>query len=211
MFDDYNLIIKINGYSDLKFEVRDYQNEGFHSKIVRYNKDIWFGAAIEKGQQIEIIKKATGEIVIGQLFIPTSMLSIQETKRLLKEFTDNDSYQKYLTMLHIVFNVSVCIMMMGLERQRTQIKRHEHKNKKNETSAQSTNHRKNKVFLLDDIVEYISDNYIESKEHHEIQCPCWEVRGHYRHYKNGNVVFVSAYKKGKNRLSAEPKPKEYYI
>lgn len=30
-------------------------------------------------------------------------------------------------------------------------------------------------------------------------CPAWGVRGHYRHYKNGNVVFIQPYIKGKEK------------
>lgn len=33
----------------------------------------------------------------------------------------------------------------------------------------------------------------------EIKCQAWGVRGHFRHYKDGKVVFVQAYVKGKNR------------
>lgn len=43
----------------------------------------------------------------------------------------------------------------------------------------------------------------------KITCPCWSVRGHYRHYLSGKVVFIAAYKKGKNRSSFTPK--EYEI
>jgi hypothetical protein len=30
-------------------------------------------------------------------------------------------------------------------------------------------------------------------------CPAWEVRGHYRHYKNGKVTYVKPHVKGKLR------------
>lgn len=43
----------------------------------------------------------------------------------------------------------------------------------------------------------------------KITCPCWGVRGHYRHYSSGKVIFISAYQKGKNRSSFSPK--EYEI
>ena len=33
----------------------------------------------------------------------------------------------------------------------------------------------------------------------EIHCLAWGVRGHFRHYKNGKVIFVNAYVKGKER------------
>lgn len=67
----------------------------------------------------------------------------------------------------------------------------------------------NKVWLFDDIVQYACDQFIEHKGTHKIECPCWEVRGHYRHYKNGHVVFIRSYKKGKQKDTAQPIGKEY--
>ena len=49
-----------------------------------------------------------------------------------------------------------------------------------------------------------------AKRHNIITCPCWGVAGHYRHYKNGNVVFIESYRKGKKRNNPEAyKPKTY--
>ena len=50
---------------------------------------------------------------------------------------------------------------------------------------------------------------IESNAPREIirRCEAWSVRGHYRHYKNGKVVFIAPYIKGKGRV----KPKEYKV
>ena len=51
----------------------------------------------------------------------------------------------------------------------------------------------NKIYLLDDIITYASEKYVPESGHSEYTCPCWEVRGHYRHYKNGNVIFIKSY------------------
>ena len=69
----------------------------------------------------------------------------------------------------------------------------------------------NKVYLLDDVVKYIHDNYVPQGGTHNIQCECWGVRGHYRTYKSGKQVWINAYKKGKKRQEMEPKDKTYYI
>lgn len=45
---------------------------------------------------------------------------------------------------------------------------------------------------------------------HVIKCLCWGVRGHERHLKNGRVVWVKPYRKGKQRNNENAyKPKEY--
>lgn len=70
-----------------------------------------------------------------------------------------------------------------------------------------------KVFLLDEIVEYVRENdlNIDNKGIYKINCPCWSVRGHYRHYKSGKVIFIENYKKGKERENKEPKSKTYTV
>lgn len=53
---------------------------------------------------------------------------------------------------------------------------------------------------------YIIDDEIKitkSELRHIIKCPCWGVRGHARHLKNGKVVYVKPYKKGKDRNNAD--------
>ena len=48
--------------------------------------------------------------------------------------------------------------------------------------------------------------------HNNITCPCWGVAGHYRHYKNGKVVYIQPYRKGKKRDDPEAyQPKTYLI
>lgn len=52
----------------------------------------------------------------------------------------------------------------------------------------------------------------EFKNYVTFKCPCWGVRGHIRHLKNGKEVFVKAYKKGEKRGNSEAyMAKEYEI
>lgn len=79
----------------------------------------------------------------------------------------------------------------------------------NKTKSKSND----KIYLLDDIVEYVNENGFSGflGEKHIINCPCWSVRGHYRRYKNGRVIFVKSYEKGKEKGKATPKEKTYVI
>lgn len=65
----------------------------------------------------------------------------------------------------------------------------------------------NKTYLFRDIVKYV--NHQKQKEKHNITCECWGVRGHYRHYKNGNVTFIHEYQKGKKRNESAANDKTY--
>ena len=59
------------------------------------------------------------------------------------------------------------------------------------------NQKKQRVAcLLSDII-----NYATVMGHKEIHCECWSVRGHFRHYKNGKVVWVKPHEKGAKRNS----------
>lgn len=85
------------------------------------------------------------------------------------------------------------------------------KTNKNKRNYNSRIQNKN-VYLLSEIVEYENNNLaLKNKSTRKISCDCWGVRGHYRHYKNGNVVFIKEYKKGKNRYKKEPQGKIYTV
>ena len=49
----------------------------------------------------------------------------------------------------------------------------------------------------------------QARKKAEITCPCWGVRGHFRHLRNGKVIFVEPYVKGKDR--EQYKGKEYNL
>ena len=49
-----------------------------------------------------------------------------------------------------------------------------------------------------------------TKAHREMSCPCWGVIGHWRNYKSGKRVWISPYRKGKQRHNpAAYSSKEY--
>ena len=55
------------------------------------------------------------------------------------------------------------------------------------------------LFLADELVYYAAINIPEEKLKRHINCPVWDVRGFYRHYKNGNVVWINSFQKGRDR------------
>ena len=61
------------------------------------------------------------------------------------------------------------------------------------------------------VVRHISFGEIEHKAGtHTMVCPAWGVMGHYRHYKDGKVVWIKPYTKGKMRdLADKYEDKEY--
>lgn len=53
-------------------------------------------------------------------------------------------------------------------------------------------------------------NVLKSKKVHRIT-ESWSVRGHYRHYKSGKVIFIESFEKGKNRKQAPQKKTKYKL
>lgn len=121
------------------------------------------------------------------------------------------------TFINIGYNLAEMILrvvsyIMATPRDRV-VKKKGTPKPKSDNQKKSTKQYENKVFLLDEIVEYVSENGLNQAKHtgNSIKCPCWTVRGHFRHYKSGKVIFVENYKKGKEREKAEPKDKTYTI
>ena len=89
-------------------------------------------------------------------------------------------------------NFDVLFHKKRLKRGRTQNNKHK-----------KTRKSKNKIKITK--ILRIQNNEVQDflKEHstHKITCPSWGVSGHYRHYKNGKVVWIKPYKKGKKRDS----------
>ena len=108
--------------------------------------------------------------------------------------------------------MQICNYIMTTKRKRVQRKKTDSSIKSNYEIKRKENKPK-KVYLLDEIVDYVNENglTIQASSTHKIQCPCWSVRGHYRHYKNGNVVFIKSHEKGKEKGKTKPKDKVYVV
>lgn len=82
-----------------------------------------------------------------------------------------------------------------------------HKIKERKEKATTTVEQKKKGRKTYKSVVYLKTIYeldpkfkiTKSDLHHIIKCPAWGVRGHKRHYKNGMVVYIKPYIKGKYR------------
>lgn len=118
-----------------------------------------------------------------------------------------------LTNLYIAY----MFVILDMSKKRSQIVK-EYVPSKNVSNKESQNDmspkkavRKN-VFLLDEIIEYAAQqNIVYQHRTHTINCEAWSVRGHYRKYKSGKVVFIKSFVKGKNRDKAQPQDRNYII
>lgn len=107
-----------------------------------------------------------------------------------------------------IFTTVQYIMNKSYERNIIQKEANERTNSETKITTSKTG-KSDKVthYLLDDIINYVS----HSKCIRNIRCTCWEVRGHFRHYKNGTVAWIRSYKKGSKRNEMDSSSKKYAI
>lgn len=104
------------------------------------------------------------------------------------------------------------------------LKHPEEKRKERQTRSRNGNNPSNKSFQKQaNSVQVISlnslrfktvnkkvANMLKSKKVHRM-AESWSVRGHYRHYKSGKVIFIKSFEKGKNRKQASQKKTKYKL
>lgn len=104
------------------------------------------------------------------------------------------------------------------------LKHPEEKHKERHTRSHNENDSSSKSFQKRaDSVQVISLNslrfktankkvasMLKSKKVHRMT-ESWSVRGHYRHYKSGKVIFIESFEKGKNRKQASQKKTKYKL
>lgn len=122
-------------------------------------------------------------------------------------------------IIHLVFEFEFFVMR-GLELRKVtekeyagRIMKQEKENKK-KNKTRKPNQKLDTVINIDEIVKYIKPGdfkRIITGSTRTYQCEDWEVRGHWRHYKNGKKVFINAYHKGVKRNEGIEKDKTYTI
>lgn len=82
--------------------------------------------------------------------------------------------------------------------------------KKSSKQAKTKKKRSRRVFVYRSYsISGRAADHLKPKKN--IKCPEWSVRGHYRHYKSGKVVFIGQYTKGRNRGKNLFECKEYKL
>lgn len=127
-----------------------------------------------------------------------------------KGFVTYDSDKdKALETLKIYSSLMKYIMRKIGERNILEVEVENNKTKIKNKTVRENKKTENNIYLFKDIVKYVSSEKQGLKR--KINCDCWQVHGHYRHYKSGKVVFINPYKKGKKRNDTESKGKKYFL
>ena len=65
------------------------------------------------------------------------------------------------------------------------------------------------IMLFKDLVIYTAQKYTQDELKRKYIKPVWQVRGFYRHYKNGKTVFIKPFLKGRDRDKGLPSDNTY--
>lgn len=150
---------------------------------IRENEEGWKFIENPNG---ELVEAYTGHMIDQ---FGASMTNKEISNKLMKYFCEEVSF--ILCTKQYIMNESYKRVVIRKESCKAAIS-------KNRVSKRGCNSRKKvEQFLLGDIIEYTSIGICT----HKITCECWSVRGHFRHYKDGKVVWISEYEKGVKRNS----------
>ena len=192
IFNEFRLISKRENYK-MVYKIK--MNGNIFEVKMRRIQDLDFKECefifAEEEDELKFIESPHGELVE---FYASQLLDLYSSD------SNTEIIRKLNALIHgeMIFISAVKQYIMNESYERKTIQKESCKNE-NCISRQtkSKNTKTVKQFLLNDIVEYVS----HSGRNHNINCECWVVRGHFRHYKNGRVTWISAYEKGKSRNS----------
>ena len=114
-----------------------------------------------------------------------------------KIINDRLEYWEYLMISYILINVYI----LADPEKTVDVEEREVKERStgNPNSKRSQKKGLNKVRLVRSYRLKKRWKSAVKKRIHEIKCLAWGVRGHFRHYKDGRVIFIKPYVKGKKR------------
>lgn len=112
----------------------------------------------------------------------------------------------------LIYIIETYIMSKQKDRKVKYVEIDETEKKQNESNVKKRKHikkREDKPVVID-FNDIISGRIIQGHKH-EIRCAKWPVRGHYRHYKNGRVIFIKEFEKGRDRNKGKNVDKTYVL
>lgn len=148
----------------------------------------------------------------GDTYLPEAVDLFKST--MYKYYNRKYGWKEAKERCYMIINDSFDRLVNNRKYIMTKIEERDKKVKEVKKTKSNSRHKKNnkkyekkEIYLLNELVEYVSN----SNSHHVITCECWTVRGHYRHYKNGKIVFIPSYNKGKYKNKNIEQDKVYTL
>ena len=195
IYDSFTMVVTKNEYSNIALIFDIATNQGNPNDC---------------SCRVTMLNESTGNYEIATEF--NWLITEEKIETRYRYEKDNDIFGDVsCDWADYLYSVMSYIMTTPREKVTKSMKKTIDLNKRKENKK--ADYKENKIYLLNEIVEYVNENGLTDKPAgtREIQCTCWTVRGHYRHYKGGKVVFVKNYIKGKDRENLMPKDKIYTV
>lgn len=188
-FEEGSIITTKNGVEYPLFQFkRGFYKYYINDEIIESN--VWFITSHTQGK--------IRTFVLG--IVPTTYEDGRYIDLFVETLNDDDYKELHQIMddpnLMILFSLKIAIPLMdcqlaGLKSKKI-IKRYSSE-QRHFNNCDSTYKYNNKVYLSNGIT---FTNEYDDKRPYARHMESWEVKGHYRHYKNGKVVFIKGYTKG---------------
>jgi hypothetical protein len=133
-------------------------------------------------------------------------------KRMEDAFVDEIIMTFFITMVYVNYIMEHPEIKEIERKKRGRKPKNEKANSNMAASKQSATEPKN--VNINGIRFVVKNNIANKLKSNKIQrtMSCWTVRGHYRHYKNGRVVYIKSYEKGNRKQKGRSaKQKTYTI
>lgn len=187
VFNEYRIILRMKNND--KTIIKRFSDGSFEHRSISGSSDSKWNAfyELDEGKVIMLDERHDDSIELepGELFNP------------FKYGIGEDTAYEIVCECE-TFRQIICNYIMGESLNRERIYKEVLDNNQNSDSCKpkrNTRTKKRDTYLLNEIIEYVS----HGKGHHDIHCECWNVRGHFRKYKSGKIVFIKPFKKGRNK------------
>lgn len=190
---------------------------GSESGMVIFNSDIEDNTITVKADTLAVTDNSTVWLCSAKYIFPCEMaiggaLKIEDyvdpksqIMGTIKGKEDNDTKKKLSSLFMSALGVTLWLNYLMLHPEQKEVhrkKKSSHNSEHNFYSNKEHIVRLNGVSIKTDSPTVASK--IRSKKIVRV-AECWSVRGHYRHYKSGKVVYIKPFEKGANKGKIVPK------
>lgn len=142
---------------------------------------------------------------------PENKRSYIEAKDMTNRVHTNKETEDFASIVSNYIMAVMCyISLKGKDRAvyMKEAQRHDESKENLQESKEKIYHDR-ELYFLKDIIIFVSEH--QTKKSIQYLKDVWGVRGHLRHYQNGEIVFIKPYKKGRMRLTKDPESRTYLI
>lgn len=209
-FDQFEKIVDMMDETDLITDMSVLPLEKFAIQLQNPGENGYIGKYVADGKQLKFwcstTDRSTGEGVDGLIRIERTVNPLTGAAKLVSHFEGDERLDSPLflpcgnwTTIEAIFNFFLYVESFMLNYKDETMDVEERVCENQSQPGKRKKHHRNAVRLFKSYTLKKAWKSKVKRKKAEIHCLAWGVRGHYRHYRNGKVIFVNSYIKGKER------------